>query len=149
MSCDLTLHNWIEKYNVLQKPTVQISEYFRSHPDVYKAALIANHLFRAVSMAALTAFMPFGAPVNIALCFAGSLFYRLTVETNCAYKFALPAFAGSIAIPLALTALTHLVTGVAFASLGGFAVAVVSFVPFAAYLTYVVLTVNYDVDNRG
>ncbi len=149
MSSDLTLHNLIEKYNVLQKPTEQISEYFRNHPDVYKAALIVNHLFRAVSMTAFTALMPFAAPVSIALCFAGSLFYRLTVETNCAYKFALPAFAGSIAIPLGLIALTHLVTGVAFASLGAFAIAVVSLVPIAAYLTYIVLTVNYDVDNRG
>ncbi len=92
--------------------------------------------------------LPFSVPVNLGICFAGSLFYRLTVETNCAYKFALPAFAGSIAFPMGMTALTSLVTGVAFASMYAFGLAVLTLVPLAAYVTYIVLTVSYDVDNR-
>ena len=99
MSCALALHNAIEKYNVLRKPTDQIKGYFKQHPNLYKAALLANHIFRALSMTALSFYLPH--PINLAVCFASSLFYRLTVETNCAYKFALPAFAGSIAFPLA------------------------------------------------
>ncbi len=147
-SLDVTLHNFIEKYNVLQKPTEQISEYFREHPNFYKVALLVNHVFRALAMAAFCYMLPFSAPVNIAICFAGSLFYRLTVETNCAYKFALPAFAGSVAIPIAITALNSLVTGVAFASLSAFGLAFISLIPLVTYVTYIVLTVNYDVDNR-
>ena len=93
MSLDVALHNCIEKYNILQKPTEQIAGYFREHPNVYKAALLVNHIFRALAMASFCAALPFSAPINIGICFAGSLFYRLTVETNCAYKFALPSFA--------------------------------------------------------
>jgi hypothetical protein len=148
MPADVTLHNFIEKYNILQKPTEQVGKYFREHPDLYKAALLVNHVFRALAMTAFCAMLPFSAPANIAICFSGSLFYRLTVETNCAYKFALPAFAGSIAIPLGVTALSHLATGVALVSLSAFGLAFVSLIPLAAYVTYIVLTVNYDVDNR-
>ena len=106
------------------------------------------HVIRALMTAAFCAALPFSVPVNLAVCFAGSLIYRLTVETNCAYKFALPAFAGSIAIPMAATACTELVHGLAFASLSATAVAFASLVPLAAYMTYVVLTVNYDVNDR-
>jgi hypothetical protein len=148
MSLDVALHNCIERYNVLQKPTEQIAEYFREYPNVYKVALLVNHIFRALAMAAFCAVLPFSTPINIAICFAGSLFYRLTVETNCAYKFALPAFAGSIAIPMAATALTNIITGVALVSLTAFGLALVSLLPLAAYVTYIALTVNYDVNNR-
>jgi hypothetical protein len=148
MSFDLSLHNLIEKCNVLQKPTEQINEYLIDHPNLHKVVLLTNHIFRAASMVALSLLLPFSAPVNILICFAGSLFYRLTVETHCAYKYALPAFAGSIAFPIALPALTNLVSGVAFASLSAFGLAFVTLLPLAAYFTYIALTVNYDVDNR-
>ncbi len=142
------LHDVIDKNNILQKPTEQITQYFIEHSTLYKAALLANHFFRALSMDALCVLMPFSPLVNLAICFGGSLFYRLTVETNCAYKFALPAFAGSIAIPLGAVSLANIVTGVAFASLSTFGLAVVCLLPLASYVTYIVLTVNYDVENR-
>ncbi len=147
-SLDVRLHDCIEKYNVLQKPTEQINAYFQEHPNFYKVALLVNHVCRALAMAAFCSMLPFSGAINVAICFAGSLFYRLTVETNCAYKFALPAFAGSIAIPMAMTALNPIITGVALASLTGLGPAFVSLIPLAAYITYIVLTVNYDVDNR-
>lgn len=148
MSLDISFHTLIENYNVLQRPTEEISECLRNHPNLYKAALITNHIFRSVAMIGLTLILPFSVPVNMAICLAGSLFYRLTVETNCAYKFALPAFAGSIAIPLGLTAFMSLITGVAFASLGTLAITFVSVLPLTAYFAYIVLTVSYDVNDR-
>ena len=142
------LHNAIVKFNVLKEPTDRLREYFSTRPEFYKVALIVNHIFRAVSMTAFSLLLPFSLPVNLAICLAGSLFYRLTVETNCAYKFALPAFAGSLAIPLAISGAVALVSGVAFASIGTLALATGSLLPCGAYLTYVVLTVSYDVDHR-
>ncbi len=144
----LALHNVIEKYNVLQEPTKQISDYFRNHPDLYKIALLANHVFRAVSMATFRLALPFSAPMSLGICFAGSLFYRLTVETRCAYKFALPAFAGSIAFPIGLKALADLASGVAFISLNVLGNTLVALLPLTAYVTYIALTVSYDVDHR-
>lgn len=148
MPCDRVLHNAIDKYNFLQKPTEQIRDFVLNHPNYYKAALVANHIFRAVSMAAFHVFLPFTMPVNLAVCFVGSLFYRLTVETNCAYKFALPAFVGGAVLPMAWTAASQLVSGVALASLGAFATATLGLIPLAGYITYIALTVNYDVNEQ-
>ena len=92
------LHDFIENHNFLKGPTDRVDAYLRSHRTLYKVALVINHLFRSVAMAAFLSVMPFSMPINLAICFAGSLFYRLTVETNCAYKFALPAFGGSVAL---------------------------------------------------
>lgn len=146
LDISVDLHRMIEKYNVLQNPTAQINDFLKQHPALYKTVLVANHIFRAITMVALCQVLPFAVPINIALCFAGSLFYRLTVETNCAYKFALPSFAGSLALPLSYPAVTSLISGVAFTALSAFALAFISLLPVTAYMTYVVLTVNYDVE---
>ncbi len=147
MTCAESLHNFITNYNVLKTATDQIETFLNEHPEIKKVALLVNHIFRAIAMLALRLFLPFSLLVNDLICFAGSLFYRLTVETHCAYKFALPAFAGSMAIPLAHTALYEFISGVAFASLATFGVALLSLIPLAAYTTYIILTVSYDVDN--
>lgn len=147
MSWAESLHSCITSYNILKNPTDQIEAFLNEHPEIKKVALLANHIFRALAMMALRMCLPFSLLVNDLICFAGSLFYRLTVETHCAYKFALPAFAGSIAIPLAHTALTQLISGIAFSSLSAFGVALLSLVPLAAYTSYIILTVSYDVDN--
>jgi hypothetical protein len=93
-------------------------------------------------------FLPFVPAINLAICLGASLFYRLTVENNCAYKFALPAFAGGAAILLAKAALVPLITGVALASIGAWALAGAAFIAITAYVVYIALTVSYDVDNR-
>ena len=71
-----SLHNAIENYNVLKGPTEQVKGYLRENPDLHKAALLADHVFRAVSMIGLGLVLPFATPINLAICFAGSLFYR-------------------------------------------------------------------------
>lgn len=144
---DVTLHDFIDKHNVLINPTTYISNFLGLNPNFHKTALMANHIFRAFSMAALCQILPFFLPVNIAICFVGSLFYRLTVEINCAYKFALPAFAGSLALPLAATAVHRMISGVAFASLSASGLTFISFLPLVAYVGYIDLTVTYDVEH--
>ena len=148
MSFAARFHTFIEKYNVLEGPTRQVDTHLKNHPNLYKATLLANHVFRAASMTAFHKVLPYSTPVNTSLCFGGSLFYRLSVETNCAYKFALPAFAGSIALPAGKEALTNLLTGVAFASRSKFVSTLVSLIPVTAYVTYITLTVSYDVDKK-
>lgn len=148
MSCATALHNLIDQFNVLTGPTEQINDYLHDHPDLFKTALIINHLFRATSMTALMFFLPLPVVLSGGICLVGSLFYRLTVENNCAYKFALPAFGGSAAFLIGQESLAQLISGVAFASLETFAAALTSLLPLAAYMAYVVLTVSYDVDQR-
>lgn len=148
MSAALGLHQCIERTNFLAKPTDKINEFLYKHRTLYKVVLIANHLFRAAAMLAFMLFLPFVPLANLAICLGGSLFYRLTVENNCAYKFALPAFAGATAALLAKTAWIPIITGVALSSIGAWALALASLVPITAYIVYIALTVSYDVDNK-
>jgi hypothetical protein len=136
MSLSVQFQNALEQVNVLKKPTETIKEYLNNHPTLYKIALLVNHIFRASAMAFFMLALPFSFPVNLALCFSASLFYRLTVEGNCSYKFALPAFAGAVAMPFAQAAISQ---AASIATIG-------LLLPLTAYVVYIVLTVNYDVD---
>ena len=137
----MALATFIDRYNVLAQPTAWLREHFKNHPTQFKAALIVNHLFRAAAMQSSMQILPFSLRTNMGVCFVGSLFYRLMVEDNCAYKFALPAFAGGVAGWIAKKAL---IEGVALTSIR----ALVVFTPVALYLSYVVLTVDHDVDQK-
>lgn len=148
MSLSEKLHSTIEKFNLLHQPTQRMTEFLRKHPTLYKCALLANHIFRAVAMGAFMTVLPFSLPINFAVCFLASLFYRLTVEINCAYKFALPALAGAITFRVAQSALVQLISGVAFASLALFSTSILLLIPLATYVVYIVLTVDYDVNDR-
>ena len=141
------LLNAIVECNVLQKPTEVIVNFFDQNPTVFKIALVANHFFRTISMIAFMLVMPYSMPMNIVCCFIGSLFYRLTVEKNCAYKFALPAFGGALAYFMGKTAIDSLISEVAFESLNAFGAGMLGLVPPMAYTACVALTVDYDVDN--
>lgn len=148
MLTSLSCHNMIMKYNLLQSPTKKISDYFDNHPRLFKMVLLTTHVFRAVTMSGFCSVVPFSLPVSMVLGFAGSLIYRLTIETNCAYKFALPAFAGSLTYLLAKSALDPLVSRKAHETIRAFGLIFSSAFALAAYTTYIVLTVDYDVDEK-
>lgn len=145
---DVKLHQFIENNNIFDNFADAVKDFFKEHPLAHKIALVANHIFRALAMSALCLALPFAPAANIGICFAGSLFYRLTVENNCPFKFALPAFAGSLAIPLGVQAILDFVSHVAFASLDTFIKTTGALVSLFAYTSYVLLTVNYDVNNH-
>ena len=148
MDLSVSFHDCLDSFNILKEPTSKLSDYFDSHPTAYKIALIVNHLFRAAMMVGLM-FIPYvPLPVSMAVCFVGSVFYRLTVEKNCAYKFALPAFAGAAAFMLALPGLISMINGIAFTSFATGLLACATFVPFILYGAYIILTVNYDVNEK-
>ncbi len=148
MSYAIRFHAMIEKFNPLTELTQRATRFFLAHPTFYKVALLVNHIFRAVTMIFFMFALPYSLSVNMALCFTASLFYRITVENNCAYKFALPAFFGAVTFSMAQSALIQLVSGKAFKNLAFFSHSILSLIPVAAYLTYIVLTVDYDVDQR-
>lgn len=143
----ISLHHAIERCNILKTPTNQINNYLNHHLNLRKTALLVNHIFRSVSMLAFKVILPFSTPMSLGICFAGSLFYRLTVETHCAYKFALPAFGGAVALLISRQAITHVIHGVAFTSLSTLGSTLIALTPLACYLSYILLTVSYDVDN--
>jgi len=146
MDLSIKLHECIDRWNIFEKPTTYLGNFLEKHPTIYKITLIINHLFRAVMMVGLM-FIP-GVPLyaSMPICFVGSVFYRLTVEKNCAYKFALPAFAGAAAFMLALPAFINMINGIAFLTIASGFATCASFLPLLLYGTYICLTVNYDVN---
>lgn len=148
MSYAIRLHNFIENYNVLTAPTNRTNQFLRKHRTLYKIALLANHIFRATMMTFLLLVRPFGCPLSICFWLAGSIFYRLTVENNCAYKFALPSFAGGLAFHVGKPALHSLIQGSVFASQEALSRVFLPLLPLSAYFAYIALTVSYDVDHR-
>ncbi len=143
----ISLHHAIERCNILKTPTNQINNYLNHHSSLRKTALLINHIFRSVSMLAFKIILPFSAPMSLGICFTGSLFYRLTVETHCAYKFALPAFGGAVSLLIGKQAISQVIHGVAFTSLSAFSSTLITLTPLACYLSYILLTVSYDVDH--
>lgn len=145
---DVSFNDFIDRNNCLKGPTDKLATFFENHPTLYKVALVFNHLFRAAVMVGFM-FIPGLPPLPaMGVCFAASLFYRLTVERNCAYKFALPAFAGSVAFMIAIPALIGFINGAALFSVSSALMASASFIPLALYGAYVLLTVNYDVNKN-
>lgn len=149
VSCAVQFHDIIERNNVLTIPTKLVNDYLNDNQTIHKIALIVNHIFRAISTLFFMLALPFSAPVNAGVCLATSLFYRLTVENNCAYKFAIPSVLGSITFPIAQKALAAVINKTAFVSISAFFTTLGSFIPVTAYLTYVILTVSYDVERNS
>ncbi|MBS0628797.1 MAG: hypothetical protein JSS30_01065 [Verrucomicrobia bacterium] len=147
MSLSVQFHNLLERVNVLERPEDAVDDFLYHNPTIYKIVLLINHIFRVATMSFFMLALPFSIPVNLALCFSASLFYRLTVEGYCGYKFALPSFAGAITFPVAQEAVANLISKAALHSFADFALTIGSLLPFTAYVAYVVLTVDYDVDD--
>ncbi|MBU6384064.1 MAG: hypothetical protein KGQ49_00160 [Verrucomicrobia bacterium] len=123
MELSNTLHRLMQPFDLFETLSDQVDLVFREHPTVFKVALVVNHLFRSLAMSFMLL-----SPVCWPICFVGSVFYRITVEKNCAFKFTIPSLAGGISLLLAQS---------------GFSMA-----PLGLYLSYVVLTVDYEVDHR-
>lgn len=148
MGLDVRFNDFVDSINILKKPTEKLASFFEDHPTAYKVALVFNHLFRAAVMVGCM-FIPGLPPLaGLGICFVASVFYRLTVEKNCTYKFALPAFFGSVAFMLALPALIGMINGTAFTTVASAISATSAFIPLALYGTYILLTVNYDVNKN-
>jgi hypothetical protein len=140
------LHGCIEKYNVLEAPTISCASFFDRHPTAYKVALIFMHLFRAAALVGIMFIPNLPLSASMPICFVGSLIYRIIVEKNCPYKFALPSFAGAAAVMIALPSLLSMINGTAFLTAASGTAACAAFLPLIAYGTYITLTVSYDVD---
>ncbi len=148
MSLSARCSDFLDRYNPLKGTTDLLADFFERHPTAYKITLVINHLFRAGVMVGAM-YIP-GVPriPAIAVCLIGSLFYRLTVEKNCAYKFALPAFVGAVSFMLAIDATIACIHGVAFSSIPIGILTVASFLPLPLYGTYVLLSVHHDVEKN-
>ena len=128
----------------LQRLEELINSYFNEDPTRLKIAIFANHFFITVANLALMVMLPCSMPTNIAFCFIASLFYRVTVEKDCAHKLALLSFSGA-AISLVLINEIEKMTGeLIFASI----VSPTLFLSILSiHVSYVMANVDYEVDS--
>jgi hypothetical protein len=136
----------ITAFPTLTETRQAVKDWLKFHPVALKVVLIANHFLRTAPMFFLMASLPFSFAVNAALCAAGSLFYTLTIEGNCIYKFTLPSLFGGCAWMAAQTSLSSAVSGAAFASIKAFAAASALALPIAAWSVYVLHSAAQDAE---
>lgn len=125
-----------------------IGDWLDDHPTINKVVIVVNHLFRALAMATLITLLPYSHLVNCGLTLAASLFYRVTVERCCPFRFALHSCAGGAAMVAAQPALIDLVAGLAFESLQTLGRALLQIAPLGLYLGWVVYISSLSVDAR-
>jgi uncharacterized membrane protein len=117
------VQNTIAEFEFFDDLAESCDQYLRENPRLHKVILMLNHLFRTLVMSAMLQI-----PGALLFCVAGSLIYRITVEKNCAFKFTLPALAGSLALE-------------------AFGTTFISAIPLILHSIYVYLTVDYEVDH--
>lgn len=78
----------------------EIGNWLDAHPTINKIVVIVNHFFRAAAMYGFMAILPFSTVVNCSIGVVSSLFYRVTIERFCHFRFAIPACIGALAIQI-------------------------------------------------
>ncbi len=147
MSFTMTVdvREWIA-YSPLNEPAKNLQKIFKEHPQLYKGILLVNHVFRAAAMVGFMQMLSYSMMTNIAVCVGFSALYRLTVEKNCAFKFALPALGGSVAFLVSKQALLKVIQGTAFHSINAFVSSSLALLPLCTYIGYVTLVVDHEVN---
>lgn len=114
-------------------------------PFLHKVVVVVAHIFRMLAMLALISFLPFGFAINCLFTLAGSLFYRVAIERNCPFLFAIPACLGAMALAFSIPYAVALFAKATFAH---FAQALATSVPFGLYLGYIIWSAHTEVNER-
>jgi len=141
-----TLNTLTKEPGFLSAYTSKGAAWLDERPRLYKAAIVANHLFRAVSMVGFMYLMPFSPLVNFSVSLVASIFYRVTIERFCQFRFTIASCLGAGAMMLALPAIDSIISGVAFGSLGLIAKAFVELLPLVLYGVSILKIANDGVD---
>lgn len=117
-----------------------------ANPLIHKIVVFAAHLIRLIGSLALITFLPFSMPVNCVLSLASNIFYRITIERNCSFLFAINDCLGAMALHFTIP---YLVNQLALSSFAMLAATLASTVPFLAYLGYTVWVTHSEVEERS
>ena len=132
----------------LDKKYSEMGNWLDRHPTVYKVAVIAMHVMRAISMAALMFIMPFHPLLNFSLSLIASEIYRIVIERHCAFKFAELSCLGGEALLLSHHSLSQLTHQIALETFKRVSLSLLGIVPLAAYLGAVIAISIKNVDEK-
>jgi hypothetical protein len=118
------------------------------HPTLYKAVLVASHIFRAASMYALMAVTPLHPLLTCGLLLGPALIYRAAVERFCCFRFALPSVLGAVTFWAARAAAIAIVTGQVFTSPGIALLAGLGLASLAGYGFLICYISHVDIKKR-
>lgn len=90
--------------------------------------------------------LPFSPAVSCAVSLAPSLLYRASIERFCIFRFALPSFAGGVALWAGRAAIVSILAKTAFASAGSLFTASLGLVTLAGYTVFVCRQASADID---
>ncbi len=116
----------------------KIGDWLDRHPKINTIVVIANHIFRALGMLALFTVMPGSFLAKCAIMLGASLFYRITIERFCHFRFAIPACLGGMAMELSIPALANIINGAAIQSFASLGTSLIAISPLVLYLAGIV-----------
>lgn len=123
-------------------------EIFNQHPLINKIVVLAIFIFRSAMMSAYMAALPFTSVPSFFIGLGISVFYRVTIEPDCRYRFAILSCVGAETYSISKPALLALINGMAFRSLITLSMTLLSAAPFAICATVILSEVNQNVDDR-
>jgi hypothetical protein len=136
-----------ENQKVFDGACDQFGSFLDQKPTIYKATIIAIHVFRAIAVFAMMEMGSFAPIVSLGILIPASLMYRAAVERFCTFRFTLPALVGGLAMWEAKQSLIALSAKSAFSylSLLGAGAGIAS---LAGYLLFVCTLSHFDVEKR-
>ncbi len=136
--------NLIQMQSSFNKTMDRMGVFLDEHPTIYKAALVACHLFRTYPMYGMMLYSPVATGT---LFLTSSLLYRAAVERFCIFRFTLPSMAGGVSLWIAKATVTSLLAQGSFYSLGTFLTGSLGFLPLVAYTIFICKTSHDDIEN--
>lgn len=132
----------------LQKLSENVGKVLDENPLVNKIIVVANFIFRTAMMVCFMAAMPFSILPNFLISFGLSVFYRVTIERFCQYRFSILSCAAAGGYEIAKPALTALISGAAFTSLAAFGSTLILMTPFVICGAAIISVTNQNVNER-
>lgn len=118
----------------IEDSIIAVNEWLDENPTMAKVVMVAMHVFRAASMAALLYVLPFHPIVNLAISLTASVVYFGTIEKKgCPFRFSLLSCAGGEAMVMAQWSISAIINQIAFESLKNIAFTVGGFAAITAY----------------
>lgn len=96
-----SIPSYLEKKITLNPIAEKYTSWVQNYPTIDKIAKLFNHLIRASCMWAMMSVMPYSLLTSSVICLSAALFYRITTENPCPFKYSLPSFFGGLAFQLA------------------------------------------------
>jgi hypothetical protein len=132
----------------LVKFSENVGKVLDESPLINKIVILANFVFRIAMMVTFMAVMPFSFLPSFLLSAGASVFYRVTIERFCQYRFAMLSCAAAGAYEIAKPAFLALISTAAFSSLTAFGTALALMTPFIISGAAIVSVTNQNVNDK-